>query len=184
MSKRKGILLSAAVCFLMFGVAAFLLLNCTGRGIYYRWFYQGNHIHVNLFATIDAKPVDTDDIHASICSENLETGDISYKNISSLKLKDNGKSTAFSIEADDYGDYHIIVSICGYDFMLDAYQWNCWDVQTSDLYIDIDTKNGKYKTHETYSFISEADGYIKVKENRTETTNALFQRNILWICSD
>lgn len=180
MTDSKKIILSLTAFFTAICIGVYIY-TYTDKWMYYRLHYHKDRISISLFATIDGEPVAADDIKVFVCETDLENGDILYENQNVLKLRDNGKSAGFSIKADSYGDYHFLVAIGDYEFVLEAYQWNWWDVQSSDLYIDIDTENMQYKTHETYSYISEQMGYIKVTESVPETINTLYDRNELWV---
>ena len=163
MSKRKKVFLSISAVFL-----ALFIIVCVQNGVelfqsswfYYR-VYNGDRITINLTATIDGEQIKAEDIEAKTAyydgSEDYQIGD-------RVPVKDNENHTVISIRANGYGDYHINVNICGYNFMLEAYQWNWWDVQNSNLYIDIDTKKNEYKIFEEYSHISEECDVVKESE--------------------
>ncbi len=159
MSKRKKVFLSIIAVLLVI-----FIYVCVQNGVelfqsscfYYRA-YKGDRITINLTATIDGKPVKADDIEA-------KTAYLDRSEWNSVPVKDNGNDIIISIRANGYGDYHINVNICGYSFMLEAYQWNWWDVQNSNLYIHIDTKKNEYKTYEEYSHMSEECNIINESE--------------------
>ncbi len=50
------------------------------------------------------------------------------------------------------------------NIILFSMQWNWWDVQNINLYIDIDTKKNEYKTYEEYSHITEECNIINESE--------------------
>ena len=49
-------------------------------------------------------------------------------------------------------------------------QWNWWDVQNINLYLDIDTAKNEYKTREEYSYISEQADYTAINESEPAST--------------
>lgn len=160
MNKCKKVFISICAVFL-----ALFIIVCVQNGVelfqssyfYYRA-YKDDRITINLTATIDGKQIKVDDIEAKTAyydgSEEYQIGD-------GISVKDNDNTVTFSIKANDYGDYHINVNMCGYNFMLEAYQWNWWDIQNINLYIDIDTKKKEYTTFEEYSHISEECNVVK-----------------------
>ncbi|MCM1113981.1 MAG: hypothetical protein NC397_00635 [Clostridium sp.] len=182
MSKGKKILISVisvltAVCI---GVYIFSYVS---KWSYYRMHYYGDRITVNLYVTIDGEPVKTEDIQVRMSNEiyvdNVYASKDNEEN--TIKVTDNGEYTSFSVKADSYGDYNMYADIAGCAFHLFAYQWNWWDVQRCNLYIDIDTKRNEFKVSETYSHISEEDGYKKIECSEPETVNEISAVNYITV---
>lgn len=160
-----------------------LIFSFADKGLFYRIWYFGDRITVNLYATVDGEQVDAKEISVVSLGIDSSSGYVLYENTQSIKITDNEDCSSFSIKADSYGDYDFLVMIGDYKFQLGAYQWNWWDVQTSDLHIDIDTEKKQYKTYETYTHISEETGYRKVNEAEPEATYNLDEINYLSVCS-
>lgn len=55
--------------------------------------------------------------------------------------------------------------IDGYHFTLYVYQFDWWDVQESNLHIDINTEDDTYETYEDYSYISGNDFYKTIHDS-------------------
>lgn len=160
MSKRKKVFTTITIVFLIFSIlfCIFLYENDLFSYMYYRH-YNGDRITINLSVTIDGEFITSDNVKAYMASD-----EDSKQNGNNISVKDKDDYVTFSIRANEYGDYHINVNICDYSFMLNAYQWNWWDVQNINLYIGIDTKKNEYTTHEEYSHISEECNVVEDSE--------------------
>ena len=169
MRKWKKVVLSitAVIMVVFIAVGIYNCIELVGVNWWYYRLYAGDRITINLTAEIDGKQIKADAIKANI--SNIYN-DEEYEIGNRISVKDKNDHVTFSIRANGYGDYHINVRICDYSFMLNAYQWNWWDVQNTKLYIGIDTKKNEYTTHEEYSNISEPMGYVVVKDSDPKAT--------------
>lgn len=158
MSKRKKVFLSISAVFF-----ALFIIVCVQNGVelfqssyfYYRA-YKGDRITINLTATIGGKLMESDNIKAYATYERNSEN--------TVLVQDNDDCVTLLVKAGDYGEYLVNTEIDEYHFVFRAMQWNWWDVQNINLYIDIDTKKNEYKTYEEYSHITEECNIINESE--------------------
>lgn len=158
MSKCRKVFLSISAVFF-----ALFIIVCVQNGVelfqssyfYYR-VYKGDRITINLTATTDGKLMESDNIKAyATYGRNSEN---------TVLVQDNDDCVTLLVKAGDCGEYLVNTEIDEYHFVFRAMQWNWWDVQNINLYIDIDTKKNEYKTYEEYSHITEECNIINGRE--------------------
>lgn len=162
MSKKKKWLVS---------ILAVILVVCVGIGLfgkrtYYR-LYNGDRITINLYVTINGEKVSTENEKFKIEDikvNSLQSSSDEREN-SAFKLYDNGDFLTIGAKAGSYGEYDFDVVIDGYHFTLYVYQFDWWDVQESNLHIDINTEDDTYETYEDYSYISGNDFYKTIHDS-------------------
>lgn len=102
--------------------------------------YTGDRVTVHCHVTVDGKPAI-----------------VTYADGS--KLSDENGMYTLAARANDYDVYEYALKIQSKDISiplkLTVKHWNWWEIMESDLYIDINTKDETYSTHESYGFTAE-----------------------------
>lgn len=176
-SKRKKIFISV-IAFFMAVLSAIMIVG--GKWVYYR-IYPWDRITVKIHATVDDKAVSKEQISVFDMDELFTQDDVEYKKGNELKIKTCDDFYKFSVKGDCYGNYHFLFVVDSYHFRLDAYQWNWWDVQDIDLYIDIKSDDNTYTFYQKNSYISEEFGYIKSYESTNPETLSIAKENTIFI---
>ncbi len=163
--------------FKTFGIIfiSFLILCVTvsfaDRGLFYRIWYFGDRITININAEINNQSVQ---INNAVYKDDHN---IEYRRIENLREKD-GK-TILSIPADSYGAYTIRFSINSNLFYLELYQFNWWDVQKIDLDLKIDTKNYMVYYNVKHKSLNESAAYYTCYDNGEYPLDKSY--NSIWI---
>ena len=176
---KKKVLIALLCVVLIFAIIFRILVGCfsyTPRSLFARA-YQGDRVEINVYATVDGEPVEITKAKNELNDEDEYLyGD--YTLLSRLQQKDG--YTKISCKAKSYGDYYIYLNIDDkYPIAVTFYQFNWWNIQRSDLYIDYNTKTNEITSYENYTYLSE-DGQT-VSEKKEKTTFNLDDQNLIYV---
>lgn len=178
--KKKAIKITIilAILLLSFSILLALLYNLgyTPQALMARAF-GGDRITVNIHATIDGEPVFATFDDISNLSDEADIAECA-NSISNIKNKED-----FSIlkcHAKSYGPENFYVLLDDeYSIVLNMWQFNWWNIQESELYIDIDTKKGTITYYDNYTSLLESG--VKYKESSDKQTEPYSNRINIWI---
>lgn len=130
--------------------------------------YTGNRIIVNIHARIDGKSVSVTKRSDLKLSEEEQ-----YENANDISTVSSKEDyNVLKCPADCYGPHNFYLLVDNkYPIVINMYQWNWWDIQRSDLYIDIDTKNNCMTYYDEYTSLLEIGIKQKNKNDKTSVSD-------------
>lgn len=176
---KKKIISVISVLFILF-IAGIIFLICfcdyTPLSLVARA-YTGNRIVVNIHTTVDGKSVyvyKNDDLKSAE-EEYIENAN----DISTISNKEN--YNVLKCLTYGYGphDFYLLIDN-KYPIVINMYQYNWWDIQRSDLYIDIDTKNDTMTYYYEHTSLQENGKKQKNKKDEV-TVSDVNSINYIWV---
>lgn len=139
--------------------------------------YKGDRIIVNIHARIDGKSVS---ISKNSALKLTEEEQYDYANdISTVSSKDDYYVLRCNTPY-GYGPYNFYLLVDNnYPIVINMYQFNWWDIQRSNLYIDIDTKNNSMTYYDEYTSLLES-GIKQKRKNEKNTAYNIDLGTYIW----
>lgn len=178
MKKKIIIIPSVILCVLACLSGIFVFSIYTPKALLAR-LYTGDRVVVNLYATVDGKPAKTVlDNPVDLSEEEF------FENANDIcTLKDKNNYTKINVNTDLYGNGKIYLLLNEkYPICLEYYQFNWWDIQRINVYVDINSNDNLITYHYDYSYLAE-DGK-KIYANSEKQKNSLDSSNCIWIGRD